>query len=154
MSRNRDATGTARSFCLLTHYDVSLMRISSVCLGTLSGRVTVEKSISCYDTETRYGCYGAGWECEVSQVHGGGVLARSSCAGLARCFSFESFYCDASVTKFFDEMSQTRKKEEALRRVLLFRWTVAESSQSTCPDVCRRGHHWLYRRLHRHCRLQ
>ena len=54
----------------------------------------------------------------------------------------------------FMRLADEEKKEEALRRVLLFRWTVAESSQSTCPDVCRRGHHWLYRRLHRHCRPQ
>lgn len=60
------------------------MRISSVRLGTLSGRVTVKGSISCGYTGTRYGEYGAGREREVSQVHGGEVLARSSCAGLAR----------------------------------------------------------------------
>lgn len=55
---------------------------------------------------------------------------------------------------FVNETSQTRKKEEALRRVLLFRWTVAESLQSTCQDVGRRGHHWLYHRLRRRCRPQ
>lgn len=46
--------------------------------------MTVEASISCGYTGTRYGEYGAGREREVSQVHGGGVLARSSCAGHAR----------------------------------------------------------------------
>lgn len=46
-------------FSFETHYDECLMRISSVRLVTLSGRVTVKESISCYDTETRYGEYGA-----------------------------------------------------------------------------------------------
>ena len=150
----------------MTHYDVSLMRISSVRLGTLSGRVTVEASISCGYTGTRYGEYGARREREVSQD----ARWRSACTELVRearacysswlfllrCFvwvvSIVSFGDEASWAGFCDEASQTRKKEEALRRVLLFRWTVAGSLQSTCPDVCRRGHHWLYRRLHRHCR--
>lgn len=95
--------------------------------------MTVEESISCYYTVSRYGCYGAGREREVSQVHGGGVLARSSCAGLARVIRLGCFYCDVSVTNFFyeaswagfcDEASQTRKKEEALLRVLLFSYGI------------------------------
>ena len=90
------------------------MRISSVRLGTLSGRVTVEASISCGYTGTRYGEYGARRERDVSQDARGGGLARSSCARLARCFSFDSFYCDASVTKFFDEASWAGFCDEAL----------------------------------------
>ena len=128
------------------------MRISSVRLGTLSGRVTVKTSISCVYTGTRYGCYGAGRERDVSQD----ARWRRACTELVHearaSYSLESFYCEASFTNFFYEtrrrgsMTKHRrreKKEEALRRVLLLRWTVAESSQSTCPDVCRRGHHWL-----------
>ena len=46
----------------------------------------------------------------------------------------------------FMRLADEEKKEEALNRVLLFRWTVAESPQSTCPDVGRREHHWRYRR--------
>lgn len=82
-----------------THYDVCLMRFSSVRRGTLSGRVTVKGSISCYDTETRYGCYGAGQEREVSQD----ARWRSACTELVRVLltvsidvSLESFYCDVS----------------------------------------------------------
>lgn len=97
------------------------------------------------------------------RMHVAEGLHGARARGSRECYSFESFYCeslgscflwDDSQTRFYSEMSQTRKKEEALRRVLLFRWTVAGSLQSTCPDVCRRGHHWLYRRLHRHCRPQ
>ena len=40
-----------------------------------------------------------------------------------------------------------KKEEEALLRVLLFKLTVVESSQSTCLDIGRRGHHWLYRQM-------
>ena len=83
-----------------THYDGCLMRISSVRLGTLSGRVIVEESISCGYTGTRYGEYGARREREVSQVHGGEVLARSSCARLARVIRLGCFYCDVSVGWF------------------------------------------------------
>lgn len=61
--------------------------------------MTVEESISCGYTGTRYGEYGARREREVSQVHGGGVLARSSCAGLA-LYSLDSFYCDVSFRLF------------------------------------------------------
>ena len=56
------------------------MRISSVRLGTLGGRVTVKGSISCYYTVFRYGCYGAGWEREVSQD----ARWRSACTELVR----------------------------------------------------------------------
>ena len=121
------------------------MRISSVRLGTLSGRVTVKGSISCGYTGTRYGECGAGRERDVSQVHGGEVLARSSCARLARVIRLGCFYCGLRLRISFMRLADEEKKEEALRRVLLFRWIVAESSQSTCPDVCRRGHHWRYR---------
>ena len=79
------------------------MRISSVRLGTLSGRVTVEASISCGYTGTRYGEYGARRERDVSQDARGGGLARSSCARLARVIRLGCFYCEASVTKFFYE---------------------------------------------------
>lgn len=56
------------------------MRFSSVRLGTLSGRVTVKGSISCYNTGTRYGCYGAGRERDVSQD----ARWRSACTELVR----------------------------------------------------------------------
>ena len=62
------------------------MRISSVRLGTLSGRVTVEESISCYDTGTRYGRDGAGREREVSQVHGGEGLSEARARGSRELF--------------------------------------------------------------------
>lgn len=86
MSRNRDATGTARSLSLMTYYDECLMRISSVRLGTLSGRVTVEESISCYDTVYLYGEYGVRLEREVSQVHGGGGLSEARARGSRELF--------------------------------------------------------------------
>ena len=54
----------------------------------------------------------------------------------------------------FTKHRRRGKKEEALLRVLLFRWIAAESLQSTCQDVGRRGHHWLYHRLRRRCRPQ
>ena len=56
------------------------MRISSVRLGTLSGRVTVEASILCGYTGTRYGEYGAGRERDVSQD----ARWRSACTKLVR----------------------------------------------------------------------
>lgn len=39
-------------------------------------------------------------------------------------------------------IADEEKKEEVLLRVLLVRRTVAESLQSICPDVDRRGHRW------------
>lgn len=63
-----------------THYDARLMRMWSL----QGGRVTVKESISCYYTVYRYGEYGARRKRDVSQVHGGEVLVRSSCARLAR----------------------------------------------------------------------
>ena len=114
MFRNRDATGTAHSFNPID----ALRRMSNAFCErfdpeTLSGRVTVEESISCYYTETRYGCYGAGREREcLAGWHGGEVLARSSCARHARVDSFDSFYCDVSFMNFFYEASQTRKKKK------------------------------------------
>lgn len=98
--------------------------------------MTVEASISCGYTGTRYGECGAGREREVSQD----ARRRSACTELVRearamsltvsiDVSLESFYCDASFTNFFDEASiakrrRRRKKEEALLRVLLIRWIV------------------------------
>ena len=83
------------------------MRFSSVRLGTLSGRVTVKESISCVYTGTRYGCYGAGRERDVSQD----ARWRSACTELVRGaramlltvsidVSLESFYCEASFGWF------------------------------------------------------
>ena len=51
-------------------------------------------------------------------------------------------------------IADEEKKEEALLRVLLFKCRLVESLQSTCQDVGRRGHHWLYHRLRRRCRPQ
>ena len=56
------------------------MRISSVRLGTLGGRVTVEVSISCGYTGTRYGAYCARRERDVSQD----ARSRSACTKLVR----------------------------------------------------------------------
>lgn len=83
------------------------MRISSVRLGTLSGRVTVEESISCYNTVCLYGCYGAGRERDVSQD----ARWRSACTKLVRearaSYSFESFYCESLGSCFLWDDSQT-----------------------------------------------
>ena len=75
------------------------------------------------------------------KMHGGEVLARSSCAGLARVL----FVLVVSIAMFrlggfYSEMSQTRKKEEALRRVLLLICCVQESLQSTCHFNPRKQH--------------
>lgn len=61
------------------------MRFSSVRLGTLSGRVTVEESISCFYTVFRYGAYGARRERDVSQVHGGEGLSEARARGTRVC---------------------------------------------------------------------
>lgn len=94
-----------------THHDACLMRMWYL----RGGRVTVKESISCGYTGTRYGECGAGRERDVSQVHGGGVLARSSCARLARVLltvsidvSFRLFL----LRCFVYETSQTRKKKK------------------------------------------
>ena len=91
------------------------MRISSVRLGTLSGRVTVEASISCGYTGTRYGEYGARRERDVSQDARGGGLARSSCVLFVLVVSIARLRLRISLTKH----RRRGKKEEALRRVLL-----------------------------------
>lgn len=80
------------------------------------------------------------------RMHGGEVLARSSCAGLARVIRLRVSIAMFRKRISFMRLADEEKKEEALLRVLLFKCLLAESSQSTCPDVCRRGHHWLYRR--------
>ena len=63
--------------------------------------------------------------------------------------SIAGFVWVVSIMRHADE-----EKKEVLNRVLLIRWIVAESLQSTCQDVGRRGHHWLYHRLRRRCRPQ
>ena len=86
-------------------------------------------------------------------MHGGEGLSEARARGsrfIRLIVSIAMFRLRISFMRLADE----KKKEEALNRVLRLRWIVAGSLQSTCPDVCRRGHHWLYRRLHRHCRPQ
>lgn len=138
----------------MTHHDACLMRISSVRLGTLGGRVTVEESISCYYTVFRYGCYGAGLKREVSQD----ARWRSACTKLVRGARASVIRLRVSIANLLEVVSygmiRRREKKEVLMRVLLIRWIVAESLQSTCPDVCRREHHWRYRRKTRRHRLQ
>ena len=74
--------------------------------------MTVEESISCYYTETRYGRDGAGREREVSQD----ARWRSACTELVRgaraSYSFESFYCESLGSCFLWDDSQTRKKKK------------------------------------------
>lgn len=66
--------------------------------------------------------------------------------------SRELFVLVVSIAMFRKRsIADEEKKEEVLNRVLLIRWIVAESLQSTCQDVGRRGHHWLYHRLRRRC---
>lgn len=82
-----------------THYDGCLMRFASVSTRETLGRARellkdrFRVIIRCFDTDATV----RGGSAKSRRMHGGGVLARSSCARLARCFSFESFYCDASV---------------------------------------------------------
>ena len=100
MARNRESTGTAHKSYPLTHYDARLMRIASVRLGTLSGRVTVEESILCsileLDTEDTV----RGGSAMSRRMHGGEVLARSSCARHARVIRLGCFYCGLRLGGF------------------------------------------------------
>ena len=77
-------------------------------------------------------------------------LVREARASVIRLrVSIAGFVWVVSIMRHADE-----EKKEVLNRVLLIRWIVAESLQSTCQDVGRRGHHWLYHRLRRRCRPQ
>ena len=77
-------------------------------------------------------------------------LVRGARASVIRLrVSIAGFVWVVSIMRHADE-----EKKEVLNRVLLIRWIVAESLQSTCQDVGRRGHHWLYHRLRRRCRPQ
>ena len=75
------------------------------------------------------------------KMHGGGVLARSSCARLARVL----FVLVVSIANLLEVVSygmirRRGKKEEALNRVLLLICFVQELLQSTCHFNPRRQH--------------
>ena len=106
---------------LETHYDVSLMRISSVRLRTLSGRVTVEESISCFYTVARYGAYGARRKRDVSQVHGGGGLSEARARGSRELFVLVVSIARLRLRISFMRLADEEKKEEPLVRVVLVR---------------------------------
>lgn len=72
------------------------------------------------------------------RMHGGGVLARSSCAGLARVIRLI-----VSIAMFRKRSIADEKKKKKHSVEYFFKCRLVESLQSTCPDVCRRGHHWL-----------
>ena len=94
------------------------MRFSSVRLGTLSGRVTGKGSMSCYNTGTRYGCYGAGRERDVSQD----ARWRSACTELVRGARASVIRLRVSIARLrLRNVADEEKKEEALLRVLLIR---------------------------------
>lgn len=80
--------------------------------------MTVEESISCYYTVSRYGEYGARRKREVSQVHGAEVLTEARARGSRECYSSWLFLLRASFTNFFYEtrrrgsMTKHRRREK------------------------------------------
>ena len=91
-----------------------------------------------------------------------GVSAMSRKCTVAKCLSEARargsrvlFVLVVSIAMFRKRISFMRLADEEKKKhsyEYFFKCRLVESLQSTCPDVCRRGHHWLYRRLHRHCR--
>lgn len=95
--------------------------------------MTVEGSISSFDTVTRYGEYGARRERDVSQD----ARWRSACTKLVREARASVIRLRVSIARLrlrisFMRLADEEKKEEALRRVLLLCRCAYSLTRSAC----------------------
>ena len=131
-------------FSFETHYDECLMRIYM----RVDGKLAVQSNRRARELlKDRFRVIILYLDTDAT-VRGGSAKSRkctvAECLHGARARgSRDVFRLRVSIAMFRKRsIADEEKKEEVLLRVLLVRRTVAESLQSICPDVDRRGHRW------------